>query len=112
MRLDEMIKKLENQAKSSSSSQNGGNCPGGGKPQDGSGGGNKADQPMQDSRIANNGGPGHVDPIKIRKLAEEWGRLPPRERTRNLQELTQGMSPRHREAIENYFRNLAQAQQK
>ena len=31
---------------------------------------------------------------------------------RALQELTQGMSPRHREAIENYLRNLATAQRK
>jgi hypothetical protein len=44
----------------------------------------------------------------MRKLVEEWGRMPPREQARALQELTQGMSARHREAIENYFRNLAQ----
>jgi len=33
--------------------------------------------------------------------------MPARERIQALQELTQGMSARHREAIENYFRNLA-----
>jgi len=112
MRLDEIIKKLENQAKNQSQGKgdpNGGNCPGGGPPQGGPPNGNNPSAPAQDSGIANAGGPGHVDPLKIRKLAEEWGRLPPRERIRNLQELTQGMSPRHREAIENYFRNLAQA---
>jgi hypothetical protein len=32
--------------------------------------------------------------------------LPPREQQRALQELTNGMSARHREAIENYFRAL------
>jgi hypothetical protein len=111
-RLDEMIKKLENQAKANGSKQNGGNCPGGGPPQGGPPNGNNPSAPATESGIANGGGTGHVDPIKIRKLAEEWGRLPPRERTRNLQEMTQGMSPRHREAIENYFRNLAQAQQR
>ncbi len=47
---------------------------------------------------------------KLTKLMEQWGSLPPREQARALQELTQGMSPRHREAIENYFRNLAQNQ--
>jgi hypothetical protein len=62
---------------------------------------------MQDSQIANQGGSGRVDPVKMRKLVEEWGRMPPREQARALQELTQGMSARHREAIENYFRNLA-----
>lgn len=108
LRLDEMIKKLENQAKSLSN-PNQGNCPSGGEKQGDGQPGNKAENPLQDSKIANQGGTGHVDPVKIRKLAEEWGRLPPRERMRNLQELTQGMSPRHREAIENYFKNLAQA---
>jgi hypothetical protein len=65
---------------------------------------------MQDSRIAMNGGPGLVDMKKLNKLMENWGTLPPREQARALQELTQGMSQRHREAIENYFRNLAQNQ--
>ncbi len=64
---------------------------------------------MQDSNIANAGGPGRVDPVKMKKLVEEWGRMPPREQARALQELTQGMSARYREAIENYFRNLALA---
>jgi hypothetical protein len=54
------------------------------------------------------GGPGKVDPIKMQKLVQDWGRLPPREQARALQELTQGLSPRYREAVENYFRNLAQ----
>jgi hypothetical protein len=67
---------------------------------------------MQDSRIANAGGPGRVDQIKMKTLVQEWGRMPPREQARALQELTQGMSARHREAIENYFRNLALASNK
>ena len=56
------------------------------------------------------GGPGYVDVAKVKKLMENWGTLPPREQARALQELTQGMSQRHREAIENYFRNLANTQ--
>jgi hypothetical protein len=56
------------------------------------------------------GGPGYVDIAKVKKLMERWGTLPPREQAQALQELTRGMSPRHREAIENYFRNLAQNQ--
>ena len=47
---------------------------------------------------------------KMKKLMENWGTLPPREQARAMQELTQGMSQRHREAIENYFRNLANNQ--
>ena len=56
------------------------------------------------------GGPGYVDVARMKKLMENWGTLPPREQARALQELTQGMSQRHREAIENYFRNLANSQ--
>jgi hypothetical protein len=46
----------------------------------------------------------------MKKLLDQWGKLPPREQARALQELTRGMSPKHREAIENYFRNIASAQ--
>jgi len=67
---------------------------------------------MQDSQIVKQGGPGRVDPVKMRKLMERWGQMQPRQQTQAIQELTRGMSPRHREAIENYFRNLAQVQRK
>jgi len=106
-RLDELIKELENQAKNQSG--NGGACPPGGQPTPGNGGGPNTNAPMQDSTIANNGGNGTVDPAKLHKLVESWGSLPPREQARALQEMTQNMSPRHREAIESYFRNIAQA---
>jgi hypothetical protein len=107
LRLDELIKELENKAKGQGNS-NGGSCPNGGQP--GNGGGANPSAPMQDSNIANNGGSGRVDPQKMQKLLQQWGQLPPREQARALQELTRGMSPRHREAIENYFRNIASAQ--
>lgn len=67
---------------------------------------------MQDSQIANNGGTGRVDPVRMRKLMDQWGKMQPREQAKAIQELTRGMSPRHREAVENYFRNLATAQRK
>jgi hypothetical protein len=104
-RLDEMIKELENQCKGGGQC-NGGNCPGGGGPPNG----NNPSSPATESGIANAGGPGIVDQAKLKKLVEQWGNLPPREQARALQELTQGMSQRHRESIENYFRNLAVAQ--
>jgi hypothetical protein len=49
---------------------------------------------------------GRVDQKKFDKLVADWGRLPPREQQRALQELTQTMSPSHREAIETYFKSL------
>jgi hypothetical protein len=110
-RLDELIKELENKAKGSSQS-NGGSCPNGGQPGNGSAGGANPTNPMQDSRIANNGGSGRVDQAKLRKLMEGWGQLPERARAQAIQDLTRNLSPRHREAIENYFRNLAEASSK
>lgn len=121
-RLDELIKELENKAKKKQQSDgppggdpNDGSCPdGSGPPMPGSGPpkGNNPSSPATESGIANQGGTGNVDPAKLRRLAEQWGSLPPAQRREVLQELTRGMSPRHREAIENYFRNIAQAQQK
>jgi hypothetical protein len=64
---------------------------------------------MQDSRVGGTGGTGRVDPQKMKNLLEQWGKLPHRERQQALQDLTRGMSPKHREAIENYFRNIAGA---
>jgi len=58
------------------------------------------------------GGTGNVDPAKLSKLVQEWGRLPPRQQQEALQRLTEGLWPRHREAIENYFRNIASSKQK
>ena len=93
---------------------NDGGCPDGSQPgQPGNGppqGGNNPSSPATDSGIAKQGGTGAVDPAKMRNLAEKWGGLLPHERNQILQQLTAGMSPRHREAIENYFRNIAQAQ--
>ncbi len=106
-RLDELIKELENKCK-------GGNCNGGACPNGGQGppSGNNPSSPATESGIANAGGTGHVETVKMKKLVAEWGRMQPREQARALQELTQGMSARHREAIENYFRNLANASAK
>jgi len=115
-RLDELIKELENKAKKQQQQQqqqqpNEGGCPDGapgqqpgqGPPQ----GSNNPTSPASDAYRSNLGGPGHVDPVKFRRLNESWGALPERERARALQELTRGLTSSHREAIENYFRNIA-----
>lgn len=126
-RLDELIKKLENQNKNKKKGDGdpkdgkpgdpkdgqGDQCPdGGSKPGDGSQPGppqgiNPPSAPASDTQIPPGvGGTGNVDQLKFKNLVSNWGRLPPRERERALQEMIQGMSPRHREAIESYFRNL------
>jgi hypothetical protein len=105
MRLDELIKELENKCKGGGQC-NGGSCPNGGNP-DGNPGGNNPTAPAGNPGIVTQGGPGYIDQKRLKTLVANWGSLPPREQARALQELTRGMSPRHREAIENYLRNLA-----
>ncbi|HEX4592436.1 MAG TPA: hypothetical protein VH120_21075 [Gemmataceae bacterium] len=103
-RLDELIKDVENQMK------NGGQapCPGGGK-QPGPGT-NNPNAPMPDSQIATNSGPGVVDQKKLQNLAQNWGKLPEKERAKAMMELTKDLPPRYREVIENYFKTLARSQ--
>lgn len=109
LRLDELIKQLENQAKGSSQA-NAGACPNGGQQQPG--GQQQAGQPnnpQRDSLGGQNSGPGKVDQKKLEGIAKEWGKLPEKERARAMQELIRDMPPEYRELIENYFRKLAQA---
>ncbi len=122
-RLDEIIKKLENQNKKKKGDPgppgdgppmpgdgSGQECPdGGGPPMPGNGppkGVNPPSSPATDSANAGGTSTGVVNEEKFKKLVADWGRLPPAEQRRALQEITQGMSPRHREAIVNYFQNL------
>lgn len=125
-RLDEIIKKIENQNKNKKKGDGppkdgkpgdgppgdgqGDECPdGGSKPGQGSGppkGTNPSQSPAQDSANAGGNSTGDVDQAKFKKLVADWGRLPPAEQRRALQELVQAMPPRHREAIVNYFQRL------
>ena len=102
-RLDELIKKLENECNGNC------NCNGGGCPNGGNGGGAKPTSPMRDSRIAKNGGAGRVDPKQLKGLAEQWGKLPEKERAKAMQDLTRELPPKYKEIVENYFRKLAQS---
>jgi hypothetical protein len=105
-RLDEIIKELENKAKGSSQA-NAGSCPNGGPGQQAGNGNNQPNQPMKDSQVANNSGPGNVDPKRLKNLAENWGKLPEKEKVAAMAELTKDMPARYRQVIENYFKDLA-----
>jgi hypothetical protein len=121
-RLDELIKKLENADKKKKpgdgppkpgdgkpGDDNGDQCPdGGGKPGPSGppNGVNPPSNPANDVGDPKGVSTGNLDQAKFKKLVSDWGRLPPREQQRALQELTNGMSARHREAIENYFKAL------
>lgn len=110
-RLDELIKKMENQQKNeqnSSSCPNDGQCPSGGQQQPGGQPSNntQASNPQQDSMGGQGTGPGHVDPKRLKEVAENWGKLPEKERARAMLELTRDLPPKYREVIENYFKKL------
>lgn len=104
-RLDEVIKEIENQIKSGNGNCQ---CPGGGQP--GPGNTNQPSAPQQDSMGGTNSGPGIVDPKKLKLLAENWGKLPEKERAKAMMEITKDLPPRYREVIENYFKTLAKSQ--
>lgn len=104
-RLDEVIKEIENQIKSGNANCQ---CPGGGQP--GQGNSNQPSAPQQDSIGGSNSGPGVVDPKKLKHLAENWGKLPEKERAKAMMEITKDLPPRYREVIENYFKTLAKSQ--
>jgi hypothetical protein len=104
VRLDEMIKEMENKA-SGSCQCNGGGCPNGG-PKDGPGNLTPG-SPMQDSNPTGGvQGKGEIDPKKVKEIAEVWGKLPPKERAKAMVDMTRGMPPKYRDAIETYFKQL------
>jgi hypothetical protein len=92
-RLDEMIKRLENERR--------GVVWGKGR------GGNK---PLDDSVIANDGksGKGIVDSRRYKKFSKNWVKLPEKERRRIVQELTKDLPEKHKRAVESYFKRLSQ----
>ena len=102
-RLDEKIKELENKAKGQCQQCQGGQCPSGGE-KDGAGA--NPNSPMQQSKIATNGGPGNVDVKKLRQYEENWGKLPDAERKEIVQQVIKQYPPKYQAMIEDYFRSL------
>ena len=49
---------------------------------------------------------GEIDLKKMKEYADVWGKLPERERAKAMTELTRGLPPKYRDAIESYFRKL------
>jgi hypothetical protein len=100
LRLDEMIKELEDQQC---------NCQGGKSAKNGKPSGKtvRPSGPAPEDYLGGIGGPGHVDPKKFKELAEVWGKLPDKDRAKAMLDLTRDMPARHRELVENYFKNLA-----
>jgi hypothetical protein len=109
LRLDEMIKQMENQSNGNCQC-NGGSCPNGGQ-KDGQNA-MRPSNPLNDSQLGGRTGPGQVDAKKFKELAEVWGKLPEKERAKAIVGLTRDLDPRYREAIESYFKKLSAASDK
>jgi len=106
VRLDEMIKELENKAKGNCDC-NGGSCPNGSPGNKDGEGKDKSTSPANDTIKSNANGNGQVDQKRVAEVAEAWGKLPEKERERVLVELTRNLPARDRAVMEAYFRELA-----
>jgi hypothetical protein len=95
--LDEIIKKIEQQQSSASMSNNESN---------GQGGGNQSNAPAGDSRIKGEVAPGEVDPRELEQKGG-WGALNPQEKTDAKNIINQKFPNHYREAVEEYFKKLA-----
>ncbi|MCE9604185.1 MAG: hypothetical protein K8U03_04695 [Planctomycetia bacterium] len=89
--LDKMIEDLEKKQ------QQGG---GGG----GGGGGSQSGQPMQDSQIGKQKGPGQTDPKDIGRKSD-WGDLPPEAREQIKQQIGRDLPAHYYDLIQQYFNN-------
>ena len=49
---------------------------------------------------------GAVDPTKLRQYAASWGKLPPSERAKAVQEMTRDLPAKYRPMIEEYIKSL------
>lgn len=97
-KLDKMIKDIEEKLKKQR--QQNGKQPNNSPSQD------SQMQPMDDSRIAGQNGPGDVDEKDIGSRSG-WGNLPPAQRQESLQRLTEELPSHYRDIIEGYFRELS-----
>jgi hypothetical protein len=104
LRLEEMVKELENKG-SGAGSGNGGNCPGGGSPGLPSGS-IPSGTPAADSALPSGQNKGEVDMKKVKEIAEIWGKLPPGKQAEAMVELTRDLPPKYREAIERYVKEI------
>jgi hypothetical protein len=119
-RLDELIKRYENDAKNKKdcpSCPNDGKCPDGqpkpgdepGQPKPGPGTPRAGDPvvPMDDSRIGLNRGDGKITERQLRDIVEGWGKLQEKDRIKAMTELVRSMPPAFRPMIEDYYRKAA-----
>lgn len=71
--------------------------------------GNNPMRPMQDSQIT--GGPGGIGDLHAaRRDGKQWAELPPHERDRILQSMSEGFPAHYQKILERYYKRLAEEQ--
>lgn len=90
--LDSMIEELEEQAKNQQKRMQSSL---------------KSGKPMGDAKIAGGKGPGNVTRRDL-DFSKAWGSLPEKEREEVLQQLGRDFPPHYRDAIEQYFKRMAE----
>jgi hypothetical protein len=91
--LDKLIEKLEKQRQQQQQLAS-------------SSGGRQSNRPAEESRIMGGKGPGKVEKKDIGS-GSGWGDLPPKQREEALQQIGQEFPSHYRDAIEQYFRQIA-----
>lgn len=90
-KLDVLIARLEEEAQSMGSGASGAN----------------PNRPLADSQIM--GGPGGIGDLHAaRKTGKQWGELPPHQRDRIVQSLTEGFPAHYQKILERYYKRLAE----
>ncbi len=90
-RLDKLIEELEKESEQ----------------QRGGGSGANPSKPMADSMIT--GGPGGIGDLHAaRKTGKQWAELPPHERDRIVQSMTEGFPAHYQKILERYYKRLAE----
>ena len=93
-KLDDLIAQLEKECEACRKAQSGASS-------------SNPTSPLSDSVIT--GGPGGQGDLRDpRQNGRRWGDLPPRERERIVQSLTEGFPPHYRTILERYYRRLAE----
>jgi hypothetical protein len=109
VRLDEMIKELENQQKQQGGGgDNDGNCPPGNQPGNGSAPGNspQSSNPQQDTQGGTASGSGEAEKKRMKEIADVWGKLPEKEREKVMQELRQRLPAKDRAIMDAYIAEM------
>ena len=91
-KLDELIARLDKECAA---------CRGGGAS------GANPQKPLPDSMVI--GGPGGIGDLHApRQLGKKWGELPPHQRDRILQSMSEGFPAHYQQILERYYRRLAE----